>query len=39
MKAFSLVGECAEKSELVRRLVVELVERGLQVSTDRKSVV
>jgi molybdopterin-guanine dinucleotide biosynthesis protein B len=33
MKAFSLVGECAEKSELVRRLVVELVGRGLTVST------
>jgi molybdopterin-guanine dinucleotide biosynthesis protein B len=36
MKAFSLVGECAEKSELVRRLVVELVGRGLQVSTMKR---
>jgi molybdopterin-guanine dinucleotide biosynthesis protein B len=36
MKAFSLVGECAEKSELVRRLVVELVGRGLQVSTTKR---
>ncbi len=25
MKAFSLIGDCAEKSKLVRRLVVELV--------------
>ena len=36
MKAFSLVGECAEKSELVRRLVVELVGRGLQVSAIKR---
>ena len=36
MKAFSLVGECAEKSELVRRLVVELVSRGLTVSTIKR---
>ncbi len=36
MKAFSLVGECAEKSELVRRLVVELVGRGLRVSTMKR---
>ncbi len=36
MKAFSLVGECAEKSELVRRLVVELVGRGLTVSTIKR---
>jgi molybdopterin-guanine dinucleotide biosynthesis protein B len=36
MKAFSLVGECAEKSELVRRLVVELVARGLSVSTIKR---
>jgi molybdopterin-guanine dinucleotide biosynthesis adapter protein len=36
MKAFSLVGECAEKSELVRRLVVELVGRGLRVSTIKR---
>jgi len=36
MKAFSLVGECAEKSELVGRLVVELVGRGLQVSTIKR---
>jgi molybdopterin-guanine dinucleotide biosynthesis adapter protein len=36
MKAFSLIGECAEKSELVRRLVVELVGRGLRVSTIKR---
>lgn len=36
MKAFSLVGECAEKSELVRRRVVELVGRGLRVSTIKR---
>jgi molybdopterin-guanine dinucleotide biosynthesis protein B len=36
MKAFSLVGECAEKSELVRRLVVELAGRGLQVSAIKR---
>lgn len=36
MKAFSLIGECAEKSELVRRLVVELTGRGLQVSTIKR---
>ena len=36
MKAFSLVGECAEKSDLVRRLVVELVGRGLRVSTIKR---
>jgi molybdopterin-guanine dinucleotide biosynthesis protein B len=36
MKAFSLVGECAGKSELVRRLVVELVGRGLQISTIKR---
>ena len=36
MKAFSLVGECAEKSKLVRRLVVELVGRGLRVSTIKR---
>lgn len=36
MKAFSFVGECAEKSELVRRLVVELVGRGLTVSTIKR---
>jgi len=36
MKAFSLIGECAEKSELVRRLVVELVDRGLRVSTIKR---
>jgi len=36
MKAFSLVGECAEKSELVRRLVVEFVGRGLRVSTIKR---
>jgi molybdopterin-guanine dinucleotide biosynthesis protein B len=36
MKAFSLVGECAEKSDLVRRLVAELVGRGLQVSTIKR---
>lgn len=36
MKAFSLIGECAEKSELVRRLVVELTDRGLRVSTIKR---
>jgi molybdopterin-guanine dinucleotide biosynthesis protein B len=36
MKAFSLIGECAEKSELVRRLVVELTGRGLRVSTIKR---
>ena len=36
MKAFSLVGECAEKSELVRRLVIELVGRGMRVSTIKR---
>jgi molybdopterin-guanine dinucleotide biosynthesis adapter protein len=36
MKAFSLIGECREKSELVRRLVVELTRRGLRVSTIKR---
>ena len=36
MKAFSFVGECAEKSELVRRLVVEFVGRGVRVSTIKR---
>lgn len=36
MKAFSLIGECAEKSELVRRLVDELTRRGLRVSTIKR---
>lgn len=36
MKAFSLVGECAEKSELVRHLVVAFVARGLRVSTIKR---
>ena len=36
VKAFSLIGECAEKSELVRRLVVELTGRGLRVSTIKR---
>ena len=36
MRAFSLVGECREKSELVRRLVVELTGRGLRVSTIKR---
>jgi molybdopterin-guanine dinucleotide biosynthesis adapter protein len=36
MKAFSLIGECAEKSELVRRLVVEQTGRGLRVSTIKR---
>ena len=36
VKVFSLIGECAEKSELVRRLVVELVARGLRVSTIKR---
>jgi molybdopterin-guanine dinucleotide biosynthesis protein B len=35
MKAFSLIGECAEKSELVRRLVA-LTGRGLRVSTIKR---
>ncbi len=36
MKALSLIGECREKSELVRRLVVELTGRGLRVSTIKR---
>jgi molybdopterin-guanine dinucleotide biosynthesis protein B len=36
MKAFSLIGKCAGKSELVRRLVVEPVGRGLTVSTIKR---
>jgi molybdopterin-guanine dinucleotide biosynthesis protein len=36
MKAFSVIGACAEKSELVRRLVVELTGRGLRVSTIKR---
>ncbi|HET6182760.1 MAG TPA: molybdopterin-guanine dinucleotide biosynthesis protein B [Acetobacteraceae bacterium] len=36
MKVFSLVGECREKSELVRRLVEELTGRGLRVSTIKR---
>jgi molybdopterin-guanine dinucleotide biosynthesis adapter protein len=36
MKAFSLVGECAEKSELVTRLVEELTGRGVRVSAIRR---
>jgi molybdopterin-guanine dinucleotide biosynthesis protein B len=36
VKIFSLIGECAEKSELVRRLVVELVRRELRVSTIKR---
>jgi molybdopterin-guanine dinucleotide biosynthesis protein B len=36
MKTFSLIGECREKSELVRRLVVELTGRGLRVSTIKQ---
>jgi molybdopterin-guanine dinucleotide biosynthesis adapter protein len=36
MKTFSLIGECAEKSELVRRLVAELTGRGLRVSTIKR---
>ncbi|HTI80291.1 MAG TPA: molybdopterin-guanine dinucleotide biosynthesis protein MobB [Acetobacteraceae bacterium] len=36
MKAFSLIGKCAEKSELVWRLVVELTGRGLRVSTIKR---
>lgn len=36
MRAFSLIGECREKSELVRRLVVELTGRGLRVSTIKR---
>jgi molybdopterin-guanine dinucleotide biosynthesis protein B len=36
MKVFSLIGECREKSELVRRLVVELVGRDVRVSTIKR---
>jgi molybdopterin-guanine dinucleotide biosynthesis protein B len=36
MRAFSLIGECREKSELVRRLVIELTGRGLRVSTIKR---
>lgn len=36
MKVFSLIGECREKSELVGRLVAELVGRGLRVSTIKR---
>ena len=36
MKTISLIGECAEKSELVRRLVAELTGRGLRVSTIKR---
>jgi molybdopterin-guanine dinucleotide biosynthesis adapter protein len=36
MRAFSIIGECAEKSELVNRLVAECVSRGLRVSTMKR---
>lgn len=36
MKVFSLIGECREKSELVGRLVAELVGRGVRVSTIKR---
>lgn len=36
MKVFSLIGECREKSDLVGRLVAELVDRGLRVSTIKR---
>jgi molybdopterin-guanine dinucleotide biosynthesis protein B len=36
MRVFSLIGECREKSELVGRLVRELVGRGLRVSTIKR---
>src|SRR5689334_3094099 len=36
VKVFSLIGECVEKSELVGRLVAELVGRGLRVSTIKR---
>ena len=36
MKVFSLIGECREKSELVRRLVAELVGRGVRVSAIKR---
>lgn len=36
MKAFSLIGECREKSQLVGRLVAELTGRGLRVSTIKR---
>jgi Molybdopterin guanine dinucleotide synthesis protein B len=36
MKVFSVVGGCAGKTETVRRLVAEIVRRGLRVSTVKR---
>jgi molybdopterin-guanine dinucleotide biosynthesis protein B len=36
MKVFSVVGGCAGKTETVRRLVAEMVGRGLRVSTVKR---
>jgi molybdopterin-guanine dinucleotide biosynthesis protein B len=36
MKVFSVVGGCAGKTEIVRRLVAELAGRGLRVSTVKR---
>lgn len=36
MKVFSVVGGCAGKTEVVRRLVAELTLRGLRVSTIKR---
>lgn len=36
MKIFSVVGGCAGKTDVVRRLVAELVGRGLRVSTVKR---
>ena len=36
MRVFSVVGGCAGKTELVRRLVAELTGRGLRVSTVKR---
>lgn len=36
MKVFSVVGGCAGKTELVRKLVIELSARGLRVSTVKR---
>ena len=35
MRVFSVVGGCAGKTEIVRRLVAELTGRGLRVSTGQ----
>ena len=36
MRVFSVVGGCAGKTEIVRRLVAELTGRGLRVSTVKR---